>query len=80
MKRILGAALLALCLAGGPALAGDSAPAKGAAPEKGLPQDVPVSYPALEMDAAATQLAATPSDAGLELDERAVSPLSLIHI
>lgn len=74
MKRILGAALLALCLAGGPALAGDSVPAKGAAPEKGLPQDVPVSYPALEMDAAATQLEATPSDAGLELDERAVSP------
>ncbi len=67
MRYTIGALALALCLAGGPM---GAALAEG----EGLPQDVPVSYPALEMDAQATGLAATPQEAGLELDETAVSP------
>lgn len=69
MRYTIGALALALalCLAGGPM---GAALAEG----EGLPQDVPVSYPALEMDAQATGLAATPQEAGLEFDENAVSP------
>lgn len=67
MRYTIGALALTLCLAGGPM---GAALAEG----EGLPQDVPVSYPALEMDAQATGLAATPQEAGLEFDENAVSP------